>query len=270
MHRQPNNGLSLIYLRLFLGIAALLTELYFNIQFLSQGVSGVAFGAAISFAVISDVVKILFAGDVTFYRAIGKPDSALFSFCIVAVLVSLSILASLWFLTANPLKNDVALTNANARIEQLQKSVEAKKTQIAACPSGYISKCVTPQTAQLTALEKELGAAMKQQAAFNDSAANQKFWQMMGETTGSKPENLQLGLSLLRSVILELLGVILCGQFFGNNRLRQYVIPLENQTITPPLNATDNDSNKAELEQLKAENAKLLEQLKAQDDAKKD
>lgn len=244
-------GLSMPYLRLVLGIAALLTELYFNIAFLSQGVTGAAFWGAISFCLITDTVKILFAGDVSYYSSIKQSDKALFAFMMTALLVCLSIFASLWFLVSNPLKNDVTLQNVTARTAQLQQQVAAKQQQVASCNPSYVTKCVAPMTAQLTALETELSKAMSGQDAMKEAAANKAFWDMTAKSVGTSSENLQLGMALIRSIILELLGVVLCGQFFGHSRLQSNPQSLQNvqPTQTPPAAVTQQTPAAAQIPQ---------------------
>lgn len=215
-----NGGLSLPALRLTLGIAALLTSLYFSISFLSQGATGAAFIAALSFCLITEITKALFAGDVMYYSALGQNDKSLFALAVVAILFALSIMASVWFLVSNPLKEDVALNHAAHKTAQLEQAITAKKAAIAACNQSYVSKCVNPRTAELSALQADYNAALSSESQYNAAAANQAFWKQSAAALGTSPENLKMGLAVLRSVILELLGIVLIGQFSSNKRLQ--------------------------------------------------
>lgn len=221
-HPQAINGggLSLPVLRLTLGIAALLTSLYFSISFLSQGATGAAFIAALSFCLITEITKALFAGDVMYYSALGQNDKSLFALLVVAILFALSIMAAVWFLISNPLKEDVALNHATHKTAQLEQAINAKKVAIAACNPSYVTKCVNPRTAELSTLQAEYNAALSSESQYNAAAANQAFWKQSADFIGTSPENLKMGLALVRSVLLELLGIVLIGQFSSNKRLQ--------------------------------------------------
>ena len=229
MTMHLNNGLHLPYFRLVLGVAALLVELIFSIMFLGQGVSGVMVISAVAFAVITDAVKVMFAGDVSYYRAIGKNDSALGAFAIVVVLMAMSVFASFWFLASNPLKGEVGLESNAAQVERLQSAVSAKQAALDKCNPTHLTKCVNPRTAELTDLQSQLSEASKKNEAFAEAAASKLFWQKTAASVGMDADNLRQGFALFRSIILELLGVVLCGQFFGNERLKKYKPVIEQE-----------------------------------------
>lgn len=235
---NPQNGLSLPYLRLTLGISALVTALYFSISFLAQGVTGAAFIAALSFCLITEITKALFAGDVAYYSAIKQNDKAVFALVIVAILFALSIMASVWFLVSNPLKEDVALTHASHKSSEIAQAITAKKAAIAACNPSYLTKCVNPRTQELTTLQNEYNKALTNEASYSDVEANRTFWKMSANAVATTPENLKMGLALVRSVLLELLGIVLIGQFTSNKRLQSHAFSQNNALR----NVTDNSS----------------------------
>lgn len=239
-HSTPttSGGLSLPYLRLTLGVAALLTALYFSISFLSQGVTGAAFMAALSFCLITEITKALFAGDVAYYSAIKQNDKALFALVIVAILFALSIMASVWFLVSNPLKEDVALNHASHKTTQIEQAITSKKAAIAACNQSYVTKCVNPRTQELTALQNEYNEALASESKYSEVEASREFWKMSAGAMGTTPENLKMGLALVRSVLLELLGIVLIGQFTSNKRLQSHAFSYNNALHS----VTDNSS----------------------------
>lgn len=246
-----HQSLSLPYLRLMLGVGALVLSLYFSIAFLSQGATGTAFIAALAFCIITEIVKALFAGDVMFYSAIKQNDKALFALAVVGILFCLSVIAAVWFLLANPLKEDVTLNNSTHRTEQLKQQIEAKQTALSTCNPNYLTKCVTPRTNELTALQTEYDKALNSESKLSDIAATQKFWQQTADFTGTSPENLKMGLALLRSVLLELLGIVLIGQFSSTKRLQNLHIDHDNALSKPTLATNDNSALMAEIADLK-------------------
>lgn len=214
------NQLSMPYLRAFVGLVLLGLTLYATVGFLSQGFGGLAFMGIVAFCIAMEIIKILFAGDVGFYLALKMPEKALFSVLVVLILSCLAIGSETWFLMSGGLKEATAVEQSGERVAALQSQVDDKKAQLAACNPSHLSKCVTPRTAELTALQESLDKAILDGAANSEAIASEKFWKQIADATGTTAANLHLGVNVMRSVLCELLGVYLFGQFGTWKRLQ--------------------------------------------------
>ena len=253
------NQLSMPYLRAFVGLVLILLSLYATINFLSQGFTGLAFLGIVVFCLGIETVKILFSGDIGFYLALKMPEKALFSFCMVAILFCLSIGSETWFLMSGTLKGTAQLEQSTERTESLQAQIVAKQAQLAACNPSHLTKCVNPRTAELSALQSELDKAALADAQNSEALANQKFWAQIAAATATTPENLQLGINVMRSFLQELFGLYLFAQFSTWKRLQS--LPHEaysrnDSDFEMPVLQFNPDDLKAEIEHLKAELAK--------------
>ncbi len=258
-HITSFNQLSLPYLRAFVGLCLILLSLYATISFLSQGFTGLAFLGIVVFCLGIEVVKILFSGDIGFYLALKQPEKALFAFAMVAILFCLSIGSETWFLMSGGLKGTAQLEKSSVRMESLQGQITAKQAQLAACNPSHLSKCVNPRTAELSALQSELDKAVLADAQNSEALANQKFWTQIAMATGTTPENLQLGINVVRSFLQELFGLYLFAQFSTWKRLQSlpheaYSVPTAT-VITSSVD--DKNALRAEIKRLQALNADL-------------
>lgn len=207
-------------LRPIAGTVLLSLTLYATIGFLSQGFSGMAFLGIVAFCICIELVKILFSGDVGFWIALGEPEQALFSAFIVLILSTLSVGSETWFLMSGHLKEMTVMEQSSTRIESLKTQVSDKKAQLAACKPSHLSKCVTPRTAELTALQAELNTALEADAANIEVTAGEKFWIQIAEAVGTTSANLHLGVNLVRSILSELIGVALFSQYGAWRRMK--------------------------------------------------
>jgi hypothetical protein len=151
----------------------------------------------------------------------------------VAILFCLSIGSETWFLMSGALKGSAQLEQSTERAESLQTQITAKQAQLALCNPNHLTKCVNPRIAELSALQSELN---KTAQLNNDEAmANQKFWSQIAVATGTTPDNLQLGLNVMRSILQELFGIYLFAQFSTWKRLQS--LPHEAFSgLQPPVN----------------------------------
>lgn len=214
--------LSLPYLRAFIGLVLIFLSLYASIGFLSQGFEGLAFIAIVVFCICIEAVKVLFAGDIGFYLAIKQPEKAIAAALILLILFCLSIGAEAWFLGNGGLKENAQLETSTAQLNSLQNQISAKQAQLAQCNPSHLTKCVNPRTAELAALQTELDKLQLNQSSQSAVIANQKFWQQIAKATNTTPENLQLGLDLLRAILQEVIGLFLLSQYSTFKRFQAF------------------------------------------------
>lgn len=218
------NDLSVPYIRAVIGSGLIALSLYATISFMSQGFSGLAFLSVVVFCLSIEVVKILSAGDIGFYLALHKVEKAILAAVIVSILVILSIGAETWFLVSGSLKEATLIEQSSGQTAALQTRISDKQTQLAACNPTSLSKCVNPRTAELEALQTELAtitAAGSSSVAQTEAKANAKFWSQAAAATGTTPENLLLGINIVRAILQELFGVYFLGQYSTWKRLNK-------------------------------------------------
>jgi hypothetical protein len=213
------NHLSMPYLRAFVGLTLILLSLYATISFLSQGFTGLAFLGIVVFCLAIESIKVLFSGDIGFYLALKAPEKALFAFVMVAILFCLSVGAETWFLLSGSLKGATQIEQTAKQTETLQAQIDAKQVQLDKCNPSSLSKCVNPRTAELSELQAQMTALSASAVANEEAVSNAKFWAQIAEATGTSPENLQLGLNVMRSILQELFGLYLLAQFSTWKRL---------------------------------------------------
>jgi predicted signal transduction protein with EAL and GGDEF domain len=118
----------------------------------------------------------MYCHDIVFFRATGQGDKTVFAVLIVLVLFAMSITATVYFLLANPIKGDVKLTQTAHRTETLQTAITAKQAQLSGCNATYLTKCVNPRTAELTALQSDYDKALASESDLAEIQANKAFW----------------------------------------------------------------------------------------------
>lgn len=198
MITQPTNhaysGVSLPTLRLVLGLVALAISFYYSFKFLSVGTSGFELLSALAFV----ATKAMYCHDIVFFRATQQGDKTVFAGLIVLILFTLSITATVYFLLANPLKDDVKLSQTQQKTAQIKQAIDAKQTQLSSCKANYLTKCVNPRTAELQKLQMDYNAALTAESKLSD----------------------------LRGVLLEIIGLALIAQATANKRIQNYNAPV--------------------------------------------
>ena len=175
-YSNNNQALSLPTVRLFFGVCAILLSLVFSIQFVAQGAGGAAIISAVIFCLVTEFCKVTFTGDFGYYWETGQGSKSLFYGVLVVLLFALSISSAVYVLTIAPTKNDAIVTQSDTRTETLQQQIAAKQAQVSACNPSYISKCIKPLNDQLTDLQGELNALLKQNDSLTEAKANAEFW----------------------------------------------------------------------------------------------
>lgn len=230
------NHLSMPYLRAFVGLILIGLSLYATIGFMSQGFTGLAFLGVVVFCLCVEAVKILFTGDIGFYLSLKMPEKAMLSAVIVMILFCLSVGSETWFLLSGTMKGATQIEQSAKQTEVLQAQIDAKSAQLASCNPKVLTKCVNPRTAELSTLQAQMTALSAASVANEEAIANAKFWEQASKSTGTTPENLQMGLDIVRAVLQELFGLLLLGQYSTWKRLKNLesapAISVE-QDITP-------------------------------------
>lgn len=220
MNPTKNNGLIMPLVRFVLGLIAILLSLLFSIEFVSQGNSGAAVISAILFCLITEFCKVAFVTDLAFYYETKEADKALFSACIVLLLFALSISAAVYSLTINPTRQQAVVEQADGKIDSLKEAIAGKEAQLAACNPAYVSKCLNPRTIELKALQDYLAVLMAQGDNLVEAKASAAFWAKAAAYLNTDANDLQLNFAIARAVVLDLLGLILIGQYTAAKRLQ--------------------------------------------------
>lgn len=223
-----NKGVSLPTLRLILGLLALAISFYYSFKFLSVGTTGFELLSALAFVSITEATKAMYSHDIAYFSATGQGDKTIFAALIVIVLFALSITATVYFLLANPLKEDAKLTNSTQSTERIEKAIAAKQAQLLQCNASYLTKCVNPRTAELNALQNQLTQVVTSNGDLTAIQANKAFWVKAGKFAGTDADSLQMYFAIARGVLLEIIGLALIAQATANRR------------IASQFNATDN------------------------------
>jgi hypothetical protein len=236
MIAQPTNhahsGVSLPTLRLTLGLIALAISFYYSFKFLSVGTTGFELLSALAFVAITEATKAMFCHDIVFFRATQQGDKTVFATIIVIILFALSITATVYFLLANPLKDDVKLNQSSQKTAQLKQAIEAKQAQLSSCNSNYLTKCVNPRTAELQKLQTDYNAALTAETDLSAIAANKVFWEKSAAFMGTTRDNLQMYFAITRGVLLEIIGLALIAQATANKRIQNYNAPVANAAVS--------------------------------------
>jgi hypothetical protein len=214
------NHLSMPYLRAFVGLILIGLSLYATIGFMSQGFTGLAFLGVVVFCLCVEAVKILFTGDIGFYLSLKMPEKAMLSAVIVMILFCLSVGSETWFLLSGTMKGATQIEQSAKQTETLQAQIDAKSAQLASCNPTVLTKCVNPRTAELSALQAQMTTLSAAATVNEEAIANAKFWEQAAKSTGTTPENLQMGLDIVRAVLQELFGLLLLGQYSTWKRLK--------------------------------------------------
>jgi type II secretory pathway pseudopilin PulG len=253
MLSQPTNhaynGVSLPTLRLVLGLLALAISFYYSFKFLSVGTTGFELFSALAFVAITEATKAMYCHDIVFFRATGQGDKTVFAALIVLILFAMSITATVYFLLANPIKGDVKLSQTAHRTETLKTAITAKQVQLSACNGNYLTKCVNPRTAELTALQSDYDKALASESDLAEIQANKAFWEKIGKFIGKNADDTQMYYAILRGVVLEVIGLALIAQATANKRIQShYNAPVINASV-----ASNESVLRAENEALRAQ-----------------
>lgn len=201
-----------------LGIAGMLVSLYYSIMFIAGNATGTELAIGIVFALCLDYGKVALATEALLALASFRLLSAVVYSLIVISLYCLSMLAATFMLTAH---NTSALaTQYDSRVATIQKSIDDKKAQISACNQSYVSKCVNPRTAELTALQAELATAQNVSGDVIAAKNTAATWEKLAKILDSTPEELQVKLAFARAFILEIIAPIFVSLFLSTYRNR--------------------------------------------------
>lgn len=214
------NQLSLPTLRLVLGLTALAISFYYSFKFLSVGTSGFELISALAFVTITEATKAMYSHDIAYFSATKQGDKTIFAAIIVLILFALSITATVYFLLATPLKDDVKLSQSTQRIAALQAQITAKQAQLSACNGNYLTKCVNPRTAELSALQSDYANALASETDLSEIQANNAFWEKISFFISKRKDDVQLYYAIMRGVLLEVIGLALIAQATANRKLQ--------------------------------------------------
>jgi len=247
-----NTGVSLPALRLILGLISLAISFYYSFKFLSVGASGFDLLSALAFVCITEATKAMYSHDIAYFSGTGQGDKTLFAALIVLILFALSITATVYFLLANPLKDDAKLSNSTHRTEQIKAALDAKQTQLSSCNANYLTKCVNPRTKELEVLQSSYDKALASETELSEIQANRAFWAKLASFAGSDSDKLQFYYAICRGVLLEVIGLALIAQATANKKILAYKEEphaMRNNALDVP----DNSAYLAEIEQLKSQ-----------------
>jgi hypothetical protein len=206
---------------------------------------------------ITEFCKVAFVTDLAFYYETKQADKALFSACIVLLLFALSISAAVYSLTINPTRQQAVVEQADGKIDALKEAVAGKEAALAACNPAFVSKCINPRSLELKALQDDLTVLMAQGDNLIEAKASAAFWAKAAAYLNTDANDLQLNFAIARAVVLDLLGLILIGQYTASKRLQ-----------TAPLAAYEVKDNDRAAEVFALMSAKI-EQLENQLNAQK-
>lgn len=243
------SGVSLPALRLILGLISLAISFYYSFKFLSVGTSGFELLSALAFVAITETTKAMYCHDIAYFSKTGQGDKTVFAVLIVLILFALSITATVYFLLANPIKDDVKLQHSEHRAEEIKKALDAKQAQLSSCNANYLTKCVNPRTAELQKLQEDYTAALSREAELSEIQANKAFWGKIGKFIGKSADDTQMYYAIMRGVLLEVLGLALIAQATANKRLQTRNAPVINASVT----SDDSAALRAENEALRAQ-----------------
>lgn len=253
MITQPTNhaysGVSLPTLRLVLGLLALAISFYYSFKFLSVGTSGFELLSALAFVAITEATKAMYCHDIAFFRATNQGDKTVFAALIVLILFAMSITATVYFLLANPLKDDVKLSQTQQKTAQIKQAIDAKQAQLSSCNANYLTKCVNPRTTELQKLQTDYTAALASESELAEIQANKAFWGKIGKFIGKSADDTQMYYAILRGVVLEVIGLALIAQATANKRIQNYNAPVINASVA----SDDSAALRAEIESLRAQ-----------------
>lgn len=227
LSQNQNHGLILPYIRLILGISAILLSLVFSIIFISAGMSGAGIITAIIFCLVTEFCKVVFVTDFSQYIEERRIEKALFSLILIALLFSLSISAAIFYLSINPAKESVNIESIDKKIEELNKKIELKREHLSKCNVNYLTKCVNPRTKELDLLNDLSTILSNESKQLDHARAMQVFWKEIAVYFGTDSESLKLNFAILRAILLDLLGLVLIAQFVG--RKEKKPLPQSNQ-----------------------------------------
>lgn len=251
------SGVSLPTLRLVLGLLSLAISFYYSFKFLSVGTNGFELLSALAFVAITEATKAMYCHDIVFFRATNQGDKTVFAVLIVLILFAMSITATVYFLLANPLKDDVKLSQTQQKTAQIKQAIDAKQTQLSSCNANYLTKCVNPRTAELQKLQTDYTAALASESELAEIKANKAFWEKIGKFMGKSADDTQMYYAILRGVVLEVIGLALIAQATANKRIQShYNAPVINASV-----ASDDSAA------LRAENEALRAQLESRPNA---
>lgn len=186
-----------------LGVILELILIYFEVVFLSSGLSGVSFIiAAVMGVVISVSAIFIFIANPELHK--NPPMLAMFLALWVVSLVSTS-----YGLNRTSLDSEVAFEGLQKTISEQKLLVEQKQAELDVCKPNVIKLCITPKTTELSALKESLSAMELNAPKYNDYLADKKSKDDLSKDLGVSAKNLTMIGSFLRGLILNLLAYFL-------------------------------------------------------------
>jgi hypothetical protein len=212
-----------------LGIAGMLCSLYFSIEFIAGNATGAELIVGVVFALILDYGKVALASEAMLAMIQFRLISAVVYTLIVMSLYCLSMLAATFALTGH--NTSAIIAQSDTQISTIQQAISEKKTEIKACNSMALSKCVNPRTAELTVLQTQLSAAQNVSKDVIEAKNQAATWEKLAKTLGTTSENLQVKLAFARAILLEIISPIFVSLFLAAYRKRmpqsQVLMPQE-------------------------------------------
>lgn len=201
-----------------LGIAGMLVSLYYSIMFITGNATGTELVIGVVFAVSLDYGKVALATEALYALASFRLISAVVYSLIVIALYCLSMLAAAFILTSH--NTSAIAQQSDQQIATLQQAVTAKRAEVAACPSGIMTRCINPRTLELSALQAELSAAQNVSGDVIAEKNKAATWQKVSKALGTTPEDLQVKLAFARAILLEIIAPIFVSIFLSAYRNR--------------------------------------------------
>ncbi len=214
-----------------LGIAGMLVSLYYSIMFISGTATGAELLIGVIFALTLDYGKVALATEALLALASFRLFSAVVYSLIVICLYSLSMLAATFMLTSH--NTSAIAAQSDLKIATLQQAITAKRAELDKCPAGIMTKCITPRTQELTALQSELAAAQNVPNEVIAAKNHAATWEKLSKMLGAPVEELQVKLAFARAFLLEIIAPIFVSLFLSTYRNRLQVTPSPEKVVNP-------------------------------------
>lgn len=212
-----------------LGIAGMLVSLYYSIMFIGGNANGVEIIIGVIFALTLDYGKVALASEALIAMANFRLISAVVYSLIVISLYALSMFAATFMLTSH--NTSAIAQQSDQQIATIQQSITEKRKELAACPSGIVTKCVNPRTAELTTLQNQLTEAQNVSGDIIAAKNTAATWGKMSKFLGMAPEDLQVKFSFARAFLLEIIAPILVSIFLTRYRSRLVQVQQQQERV---------------------------------------
>jgi hypothetical protein len=240
-----------MFFRLGLGIIAMSVSFYFSWVFIVGDANGItAILIAAAFVIVSEGSKIILFSDGLYHARYGNAEWGFTALFISSVLIGYSITATAFNFTLSAEPYRQAQKSHDYTLEQLENvrlRIDTANKNIEFCNnSGWFSKCVEPEQAELSALLKRESSLLLELKELQKKTGAGIFWQRLGGDTA------QGIFHFSRGFILEILGLIMLATGIAEMRINKGVRasmptllgvqPMGPPKPTTPLSGSQNDA----------------------------